>query len=310
MHTTQPVHQGAGQSQDKGKRRAVLVARHVVLFVILLGALGVMLFPLGQRLWFSYQSQLAVERYAQVVGASSSEELERVWQAALAYNEGHTVNEIVDPFAGDEGTQLLNEEYMAQLNPAGDGVMGYVDIPKIDQRLNLYHGTDAPALQKGVGHLQGTSLPVGGAGSHCVISGHRGLPNAKVFTDLDQLVPGDVVYLCILDRVLAYQVDGTQEVLPSEVGGLDIVPGEDLLTLVTCTPYAVNTHRLLVQGHRVPVTVRDGLEGDGHSMYVRVRLVLFAVATLVALAVGFTLTGRTILGKRRTRKRQGGATPH
>ena len=136
--------------------------------------------------------------------------------------------------------------------PLGNGMMGYLDIPKIGERISIYHGTDEPALTEGVGHIQGTSLPVGGESTHCVLSGHRGLAGAKIFTNLDQMELGDYIVLHILNHDLAYEVDQIEVCLPDEISLIDIVEGEDLLTLVTCTPYAVNTHRLLVRGHAVP----------------------------------------------------------
>ena len=149
------------------------------------------------------------------------------------------------------------EEYNSVLDVTGTGIMGYVDIPKINVSLPIYHGTDESVLQIAIGHLAGSSLPVGGEGSHCVISGHRGLPSARLFTDIDQLQEGDRFMLQVLGETLTYEVDQIRTVLPDELDDLQREEGQDYCTLVTCTPYGVNTHRLLVRGHRVPNTEGD-----------------------------------------------------
>lgn len=142
------------------------------------------------------------------------------------------------------------KKYESLLDVSGTGIMGYIEVPKIDCSLPIYHGTDEGALQIAIGHLEGSSLPVGGKSTHCVLSGHRGLPSARLFTDLDQMEEGDVFVLNVLGRKLAYEVDQIKVVLPDEMSDLEIVQGKDLCTLVTCTPYGINTHRLLVRGHR------------------------------------------------------------
>ena len=148
--------------------------------------------------------------------------------------------------------QAASANYDSQLNPAGNGIMGYVEIPKISVNLPIYHGTENDSLERGIGHLLGSSLPVGGESTHSILSGHSGMASQKMFTDLEQLIVGDVFYLRILNDTLAYQVAEINTVLPYDTSLLGIVPGEDLCTLVTCTPYGVNTHRLLVRGSRIP----------------------------------------------------------
>ena len=145
---------------------------------------------------------------------------------------------------------LASGEYERLLDPAGDGVMGVIEIPKIGVRLPIYHGTEDFGLERGVGHMVGTSLPVGGEGTHCGLAGHRGLPSARLFTDLDQIESGDLFYINVLGELLAYQVDRISVVLPHELEYLEVVDGEDYVTLITCTPYGVNTHRLLVRCKR------------------------------------------------------------
>ena len=171
---------------------------------------------------------------------------DRLWQSAQAYNAA---------MAGDSVAYALSDDrkadYEAQLDVSGLGIMGYIEIPEISVSLPIYHGTSDSILQVAVGHLEWSSLPVGGESSHCVLSGHRGLPSAKLFTDLDKIREGDIFLLRVLDEVLTYEVDKITIVEPSQVSDLQIVEGEDLCTLVTCTPYGVNTHRLLVRGHRI-----------------------------------------------------------
>jgi len=259
-----------------GKARAIFV---VVLFLI--GA-AIMLYPAYSYLYNEFLYARAAADYQQTVDAGSAEEMAQAWKQARAYNKAHTMNVIVDPFEEDGTLKPEDPEYLRQLSVAGDGVMAYVDIPKIGQRLPVYHGASGEVLDKGVGHLSGTSLPVGGKPSHCVLSGHRGLPSKKLFTDLDQLERGDLVNVHVVGHDLSYKVDTITVVKPEQVDSLAIQPGKDLLTLVTCTPYAVNTHRLLVTGHRVPYVPPE--DGEPALWW----LAAFSPQTL-ALAGAFTL---------------------
>ena len=188
------------------------------------------------------------------------------------------------PDAFSKITPEEDRNYLAQLSFSADGVMGFISIPRISVSLPIYHTTSEAVLQKGVGHLQGSALPVGGESTHCVLSAHRGLPSAALFTDLNLLGPGDHFYLHVLDRVLAYEVDQVLEVEPSDTANLDVIPGADLVTLVTCTPYGVNTHRLLVRGHRVEYTVETvQTERETAVSSVHTRYELW-----VAAGLGFT----------------------
>lgn len=186
------------------------------------------------------------------------EDFEEVWAAARGYNQTFEQNSILsDAFGIDEAEHIEDTEYWKVLNVAGDGVMGYLTIPKINIRLAIYHGTSEEVLQTGVGHLNGTRLPVGGESNHTVLSAHRGLPSAKLFTDIDQLEPGDLFYLHILNEDLAYEVDRILPMVDKDdydalEEALKIEEGKAQVTLFTCTPYGVNSHRLLVRGHRVP----------------------------------------------------------
>ena len=174
-----------------------------------------------------------------------------MWKAAEEYNEQIKQESVPDAFSIRDGK--TDSTYESLLNLNGDGMMGYVEIPVIDVKVPIYHYTTEESLQKGAGHLFGSSLPVGGENTHCILSAHRGLPSAKLFTDLNLVEKGDVFYLHVLDRILAYEVDQILTVLPEETESLAIKDGADYVTLITCTPYAVNTHRILVRGHRISV---------------------------------------------------------
>lgn len=218
----------------------------VLLFAVLFVGISLLLYPTLSDYWNSYHQTQAIANYAEKVSDLSEEEYDKIWVAAWEYNE--SLSENGTSFSLSE-TQ--KEQYEQLLNVSGLGVMGYIEIPEINCSLPLYHGTEESVLQIAVGHLEWSSLPVGGSSSHCVLSGHRGLPSAKLFTDLDKLSEGDIFILRILDEVLTYEVDQILIVEPEEVSSLQIIEGEDLCTLVTCTPYAINTHRLLVRGHRI-----------------------------------------------------------
>ena len=218
----------------------------IVLLLVLLTGLSLLLYPTFSDYWNSFHQSRAIAGYVEDVAGLDKARYDALWQAAQAYNEklpGTVVNHAL--------TEAQREEYDSLLNVSGTGIMGYVEIPSIQCVLPVYHGTNEAVLQIAVGHLEWSSLPVGGEGTHCVISGHRGLPSAKLFTNLDKLVVGDVFMLRVLDEVLTYEVDQILIVEPQETAALEIEEGKDYCTLVTCTPYGVNTHRLLVRGHRV-----------------------------------------------------------
>lgn len=218
----------------------------ILLFIVLLLGLSLLLYPSFSDWWNSMHMSRVITDYVDLVREMDEDEYEGVLEEARAYNETlvHRAN----------GYTLLpeqREQYPKLLNVANNGVMGYVEIPTINVSLPIYHGTDESVLQVAVGHLDWSSLPVGGESTHCVISGHRGLPSAKLFTNLDRLREGDIFILRILDEVLTYEVDQILIVEPKEVESLMIVEGMDYCTMFTCTPYGINTHRLLVRGHRI-----------------------------------------------------------
>ena len=218
----------------------------VFLVLILLAGLSLLLYPTFSDWWNSYHQTKAIASYAADVANLSNEDYEKIWKAATEYNAS-----LSERNSDYTLTEEQKKQYEQLLNVSGDGIMGYIEIPSINCSLPIYHGTQESVLQIAVGHIEWSSLPVGGASSHCVVSGHRGLPSAKLFTNLDVLSKGDTFMLRVLDEVLTYEVDQILIVEPQETGALQIEEGKDYCTLVTCTPYGINTHRLLVRGHRI-----------------------------------------------------------
>ena len=230
---------------NKKKRRSSTRST-IILFVILLAGIAILLYPTFSNWWNNFHQTRAIAGYVEAVANMDAEEYERMWNDAVEYNKA-----LLSKSNRYNMTDEQRKEYESVLDVTGTGIMGYIEIPSIDVSLPIYHGTNESVLQIAIGHIESSSLPVGGIGTHCVISGHRGLPSAKLFTDIDQLQNGDRFMIQVLDRTLTYEVDQVRIVLPSELQDLEIDPNQDYCTLVTCTPYGVNTHRLLVRGHRV-----------------------------------------------------------
>lgn len=251
----------------------------IVLVLILLVGLSLLLYPSVSDYWNSFHSSRAISAYAEDVANLDEAQYEEMWSAARAYNRA--LAERSTNFALSDAQK---EEYEKLLDISGVGIMGYLEIPELNMSLPIYHGTEESVLQIAAGHLEWSSLPVGGESSHCVISGHRGLPSAKLFTDLDKLQEGDVFVLRVLDEVLTYEVDQIRVVEPSQVSDLEIVEGSDLCTLVTCTPYGINTHRLLVRGHRIE-NIQDSqtIRVTSDAMQIEPLIVAPIVATPVLL---------------------------
>lgn len=267
------------------------------LVLILLVGLSLLLYPSVSDYWNSFHSSRAISAYAEDVANLDEAQYEEMWSAARAYNRA--LAERSTNFALSDAQK---EEYEKLLDISGVGIMGYLEIPELNMSLPIYHGTEESVLQIAAGHLEWSSLPVGGESSHCVISGHRGLPSAKLFTDLDKLQEGDVFVLRVLDEVLTYEVDQIRVVEPSQVSDLEIVEGSDLCTLVTCTPYGINTHRLLVRGHRI--------ENIQESQTIRVtsdamQIEPLIVAPIVATPVLLLLLVLLLLPKRKDPSRGG-----
>ena len=223
-------------------------------------ALGLTLYPvISNYVNQKYASKIQTA-YQEVMEQMDDSDFLKAKELANEYNRA-LVPGATDAYS-QEGLQAASADYGSQLNLAGNGIMGYVEIPKISVNLPIYHGTENDSLERGIGHLLGSSLPVGGENTHSILSGHSGMASQKMFTDLEQLTIGDVFYLHVLNETLAYQVVEINTVLPYDTSLLGIVPGEDLCTLVTCTPYGVNTHRLLVRGSRIPYKEAEQLMED------------------------------------------------
>lgn len=226
--------------------------------LLFLVGFGILAYPTISNQWNTYRQSRLISNYDEAVSQMTEEDFEEAWAAARSYNQTFTQNSIrSDVFGVENAEDIKKTEYWKVLNAAGDGIMGYITIPKINIKLGIYHGTDTDVLETGVGHLNGTKLPIGGGSTHSVLSAHRGLPSAKLFTDIDQLGRGDRFYLHILDEDMAYEVDRILPMVDKDdydalEDALKIEDGEDYVTLFTCTPYGVNSHRLLVRGHRVP----------------------------------------------------------
>lgn len=262
----------------------------ILLLIVFLVGLSLLLYPTFSDWWNSMHQSRAVARYVDQVADIDEDKYAEIWDAAHAYNEALLNRE--NRFAL---TPEQLDQYKQLLNVGGTGVMGYVEIPEIAVTLPIYHGTDDAVLQVAVGHLEWTSLPVGGEGTHCVVSGHRGLPSAKLFTDLDKLMVGDLFMFRILDEVLTYEVDQILIVEPHEIQNLQITPGKDQCTLVTCTPYGINSHRLLVRGYRVEnpeeaKTVR--VTSDAMQIEPMIIAPIVALPMLLILLIGILLPKR------------------
>lgn len=218
----------------------------LLIVVVFVAGLSFLLYPTASNLWNQAHQSRAIATYTEQVEKLDDSSNKEMLKAARKYNK-----ELLKKADHWKLSKKDKKKYESLLDVSGTGIMGYIEIPQIDCSLPVYHGTDEGALQIAIGHLEGSSLPVGGKSSHCVLSGHRGLPSARLFTDLDQMEEGDTFILNILGHKLAYEVDQIKVVLPEEMSDLEIQEGKDLCTLVTCTPYGINTHRLLVRGHRV-----------------------------------------------------------
>lgn len=233
------------ESSRKAKSRASGKAADIFFTMILIIGIAVMAYPSVSNLWNSHTESRAISNYDHVLKDTSPEEKEKMWSEAIAYNEALT-NSNARFQENDSETSRYNE----LLNIGGTGIMGYLKIPKLNIELPIYHGANEGTLRKGIGHVQGSSLPTGGPGTHAALSAHTGLPSAKLFSNLDRMEKGDVFIVKSVDHTMTYKVDQIKIVKPDDVKALNIVPEKDYCTLITCTPYGVNDHRLLVRGHR------------------------------------------------------------
>lgn len=218
----------------------------ILLVFLLLAGLSLLLYPTVSDYWNSLHQSRAMASYVKQVAEIDSDTYERLLGDARAYNRS-----LIGKTGRFDMTDAERAKYESLLKVADNGIIGYIEIPSIQCSLPIYRGTDEAILQIAIGHIEGSSLPVGGSGTHCVLSGHRGLPSARLFTDLDKMTVGDTFLIRVLDETLTYEVDQIRIVLPNEVEDLEIEEGKDYCTLVTCTPYGINSHRLLVRGHRI-----------------------------------------------------------
>lgn len=268
----------------------------VFLVLLLLAGVSLLLYPSLSDYWNSMHQTRAIASYAETVSQLDTAQYDEMWKAAQDYNRSLAQRETAFALTDEQ-----KAAYESLLDVSGLGVMGYIEIPEIDCSLPIYHGTEESVLQVAVGHLEWSNLPVGGEGTHCVLSGHRGLPSAKLFTNLDKLAVGDTFLLRVLDEVLTYEVDQILIVEPEQVDALGIMPGEDYCTLVTCTPYGINTHRLLVRGHRVENTP------EAARMHVTADATQFdplLVAPALAIPVLLLLLMILLVPKRRRKSRE------
>ncbi|MCI8729664.1 MAG: class C sortase [Lachnospiraceae bacterium] len=273
---------------ERGKKRKGPSISTILLVVILLAGISVMLYPSVSDWWNSMHSTQAIANYVGTVEDMTKEEKERIFDAARAYNES------LAPGIHFNLTEAEYAEYEKVLDITSNGIMGYIQIPSIDVNLPIYHGTEESVLQIAVGHIAGSSLPVGGRGTHCILSGHRGLPSAKLFTDLDKLGEGDIFTLTVLDQTITYKVDQIRIVLPEEVDELSIVKKRDYCTLVTCTPYGINTHRILLRGRRI-----KNLSGDVTVTADASRIPSYIVVPAVGIPMLFLILAAMLIYYRR-----------
>ena len=285
---------------------------NVVFALMFVAGFLLLTYPTISDQWNTYRQNQLISSYEETVSTMEPEDFSEEWEKARAFNDTLTENNIYgDVFAGED-EDLEDTEYWSVLNAAGDGVMGYISIPKINVKLSIYHGTSDDILQTGVGHLDGTKLPIGGESTHCVLAAHRGLPSARLFTDVDQLEKGDRFYIHVLDEVLAYEVDQIYDMVDKDdmetlESAMSIVDGEDHVTLFTCTPYGVNTHRLLVRGVRAPYEGEEDIAATPTETMVRAVQDYYMLYLVLGLSVTLLviLILRCLIRPKR-RKRGGG----
>lgn len=269
---------------------------NVLFGLLFLIGFGILVYPTVSDQWNTYRQSRLISNYETVVESLTEEDFSDEWQRAIAFDQALVQNDLYGDVFGEDDGELENTEYWKVLNVANDGVMGYLSIPKINVKHAIYHGTGDKVLQTGIGHLNGTKLPIGGESTHSVLAAHRGLPSARLFTDLDQIKKGDMFYIHVLDEILAYQVDQILDMVDKDdhetlEAALQIEEGKDQVTLFTCTPYGVNSHRLLVRGTRVPY---NG-EGEAETSVAESMLKTVQNYYMLYLILGLSITFLIIL---------------
>lgn len=295
------------QGKEKKRSKKNLLNILVPMMVFLIGA-GIFLYPLVSNAIAESQQDHTIREYKIAVDETDQEKIDAEWAKAEEYNENLAGDPVHDPFVLGSG-YVLPDNYEEVLNVNGDGVMGYIEIPKIDVYLPIYHGTSEEVLAKGAGHIEASALPIGGKYRHSVISAHRGLPSAELFTRLDELEEGDQFYIHVLDQTLAYEVDQISVIEPEDLSELSAYEDHDYVTLLTCTPYGVNTHRLLVRGERteyIPEVAEAEATKSSSGISVWLQEYLLSIiwgVLLLALVVEFYLLYRTHHPRRKHEKK-------
>lgn len=267
---------------------------NVLFGLLFLIGFGILVYPTVSDQWNTYRQSRLISNYEAVVENLTEEDFSDEWQKAIAFDQALVRNDLYGDVFGEDDGELESTEYWNVLNVANDGVMGYLSIPKINVKHAIYHGTGDKVLQTGIGHLNGTKLPIGGESTHSVLAAHRGLPSARLFTDLDQIKKGDMFYVHVLDEILAYQVDQILDMVDKDdhetlEAALQIEEGKDQVTLFTCTSYGVNSHRLLVRGTRVPYNGEEEAETSVAESMLKTVQNYYMLYLILGLSITFLI---------------------
>lgn len=267
---------------------------NVLFGVLFLIGFGILVYPTVSDQWNTYRQSRLISNYETTVENLTEEDFSDEWQKAIAFDQALVQNNLYGDVFGEDDGELESTEYWKVLNVANDGVMGYLSIPKINVKHAIYHGTGDKVLQTGIGHLNGTKLPIGGESTHSVLAAHRGLPSARLFTDLDQIKKGDMFYVHVLDEILAYQVDQILDMVDKDdhetlEAALQVEEGKDQVTLFTCTPYGVNSHRLLVRGTRVPYNGEEEAETSVAESMLKTVQNYYMLYLILGLSITFLI---------------------
>lgn len=267
---------------------------NVLFGLLFLIGFGILVYPTVSDQWNTYRQSRLISNYETTVENLTEEDFSDEWQKAIAFDQALVRNDLYGDVFGEDDGELESTEYWKVLNVANDGVMGYLSIPKINVKHAIYHWTGDKVLQTGIGHLNGTKLPIGGESTHSVLAAHRGLPSARLFTDLDQIKKGDMFYVHVLDEILAYQVDQILDMVDKDdhetlEAALQIEEGKDQVTLFTCTPYGVNSHRLLVRGTRVPYNGEEEAETSVAESMLKTVQNYYMLYLILGLSITFLI---------------------